>query len=158
MANTGISEVENNVRDSLEGMISRGRSVSTYLNRVIFRKFQKEQNERWQTQNASQGESWNSLNPVYERYKKKKFASYEGGGSKMMIATGKLSQGARAVDPSYFYKLISDTQFIIGINTGTVAYAGYAGDARPFMSFSDDTLIEWKSGIRDYITKNQGGL
>ena len=158
MATGGISTIENGVKQNLEGMVQRGKSVSAYLSRVVWPKYQKAQNERWQTENSSQGDHWVPLNVQYARYKKKKFASYEGGGNKMMIATGKLSKGARGVDAGYFYKIISDSSFVIGMNLSSVPYAGYAGDARPYMEFSDDTLSDWKAGIRDYICKKQGAL
>jgi hypothetical protein len=73
-----------------------------------------------------------------------------------MIATGALAQGAEGRNSSYFYKVIDDRSFVIGINLGSLPYAKYPGRDRPFMAFADQTLKEWHKGIRDYICKGRG--
>lgn len=158
MDGASISEVESGVQDNLRAMISRGKSVSSYLNRVLVQKYQKAQDARWETEGASEGETWMPLDPAYAKYKRKKFASYQGAGGAMMIATGRLSSGARLKDASYGYKIVTDDSFTVGINLGALPYAKYPGVMRPYMEFSDATLADWKLGIRDYICKNKGGL
>lgn len=155
MAGASISQVESGVTKSLEEMIQRGKSVSAYLNRVLLRKFQKAQIERWKTENQSEKEKWQPLTPAYKTYKLKKFASYPGGGRSLMIATGRLASGAQARDAAYFYKIVSDSQFVIGINTSALPYSVYPGEMRPYMEFSDETLQDWKAGIRSYICKGE---
>jgi len=158
MASGGIAEIEMGVSKKLEDMVSRGRSVSAYLNRVLVKKFTKAQMNRWETEGSSEGMGWHPLTPAYAAWKKRKFADAPGNGTKLMIASGKLSSGAQLRDASYFTKLVTDSEFVISMNLGAIPYAGYAGDDRPYMEFSDETLSEWKRGIRDYICKNQGAL
>lgn len=151
---TGIKQVENGITKALDAMISRTKTVSSYLNRNLFRQYQKAQIERWQTEGASQGQSWQPLLPSYQKYKRKKFAAYPGGGNTLMVATGRLSSGAMGRDSAYFYKLVTDEKFEIGINISALPYAPYPGVMRPYMKFTEDTLDEWRKGIMDYVARN----
>lgn len=156
MVSASFQSVEDGITRSLQAMVERGRSVSAYLNRAVFREFQEAQIQRFETQGSSEGMAWPALNEKYAKWKRKKYASYPGGGNVMMIRTGTLASGAEGRDSGYFYKAVDDTSITIGINVSALPYAKYAGNARPFMSFSDQTLIEWHQGIRDYITKGVG--
>jgi hypothetical protein len=153
-----LSIAEDKITQSLNEMVSRGRSVSSYLNRVLVKKFQQHQLDRWASEGASEGEQWESINREYAKRKIKKFAGFPGGGTRMMVATGHLSSGAQMKDNAYFFKIVTDTSFQVNINTSALAYAPFAALARPYMEFSDDTISDWKKGIRDYICKNGGGL
>jgi len=150
---TGLTQTKAGIEQRLKDMISRGRSVSAYLNRNLLQQFKDAQNERWQTENSSQGDQWEALDPLYARQKKKRFASFPGSGNVMMVATGRLSQGAMGENSEYYYKVVTDRSFIFGINLGSLPYAKYPGMKRPFMSFSQDTVTEWKEGIKAYIVR-----
>lgn len=149
----GIVAVNVSVQNSLQGMILRGRSPSSYFNRVLLQEFKDAQNARFQTENASQGSKWAPLNPQYKKYKEKKYAEFPGSGRALMVRTGALSKGALAMDSSYYYKAITDRSFVIGINKGEVPYATYAGVARPYMAFSKETITEWRTNLVKYIGK-----
>lgn len=151
----GLEQVKSGVEDRLKGMITRGKSVSAYMNRVLLKEYKDAQNERWQTQGASQEKQWAPLSPLYVRQKKKRFASFPGGGNKMMVATSRLSAGALGLDSQYYYKIVTDNSFIFGINLGALPYAKYPGVRRPFMSFSDNTLKKWMDGIANYVGKGK---
>lgn len=150
-----ITALEDGIKKSLDGMISRGKSTSSYLNRNLLQQFKDAQNQRFQTLNSSQGSTWAPTTQKYSNYKRKKFASYPGAGNALMVATGRLAAGAMGQDASNYYKTVTDRSFTFGINLGTLPYAKYPGVRRPFMSFSDDTLVDWYTGIQQYITKGK---
>lgn len=156
MASASFETTKNGVQMGLEGIIRRGKSVSAYLNRVLFPLYQQAQINRWQSQNSSQTGQWAELKPSYVKIKAKKFASYPGAGQAIMVATGKLAAGAQARDTALYYKLITDQSFTISVNRGAIPYAQYPGVMRPYMSFNEDTILTWKAGIRDYICKGKG--
>lgn len=151
---TGIKKTDDGVSKYLNGLIDRSKTLSSYLNRNLFRQYQKAQLLRFQTEGASENLAWAPLQQAYQQYKRKKFASSPGGGNATMIATGRLMQGATGQDSNYFYKLVTDEKFEIGMNTSALPYSPYPGVMRPYMRFSEDTLTQWRQGIRDYITKN----
>lgn len=152
----GFYQTESGIEQRLKGMLDRSNSISSYLNRNLFRQYQKAQIDRWKTENASEGDTWEPIDPTYAKYKRKKFASYPGGGNVTMVATGKLASAAQAENPAYYYKIVTNSKFVIGINTGALPYAQYPGEHRPYMSFSDDHIADMRKGISDYISKNGG--
>lgn len=155
MPTANLRQVQNGIERRLKDMVNRTHSVSSYLNRTLFRKYQEAQVERWKTENSSQGSQWPSLSPEYLK-RKRKIAlkeGYRGGGNAMMVLTGKLYSGAAAIDDSYYNKVVTNTKFVIALNTGSIPYAGYAGNRRPYMKFSPAAIREWKKGIRDFITR-----
>jgi len=155
MASGGLSELQDGIGQRLAGLVSRGRSASAYFNRTLLQEFKDKQNERWQTENASQTGKWAPLSPLYARQKKKRFAGFPGGGNALMVATGRLAQGAQGINSGYYYKTVTDRSFIFGVNLGALPYAKYPGVRRPFMSFSEDTISAWRRGVGDYIMKGQ---
>ncbi len=134
-------------------MIKRGKNVSAYLNRQLFTQFKLAQQERFQTQNASQQGSWRPLDPLYLRRRRKKWPA---SGNAILVRTQRMALGAQALDSSYYYKTVSDDRFILGINLSALPYAKYPGRSRPFMSFTEETLTKWHRGISNYIFKGVG--
>lgn len=149
-----IVKTSSGIEDNLNGMLTRSKAMSSYLNRVLFRKYQKAQLERWQTEGASEDLQWQPLNKDYERWKKKKFAAYPGSGNAMMIATDRLRSGATGEDSAYYYKMVTDDKFVVGINLGALPYAPYPGVLRSYMKFKEETLDGWRRGLSAYIQKN----
>lgn len=154
----GITSAENGIQRSLDAMINRANTVSSYLNNNFFKKFQKAQIERWKSENQSQGSTWKPVDPGYAKIKRKKWAAYPGGGTVLMIAKGNLADAAQGRNSANYYKVVTNTSFTFGINLANLPYAKYPGVLRPFMQFSDDTINEWQKNIRDFITRNAGGL
>lgn len=148
----GLS-VQDKITQDLKAMVSRANAVSSFLNRNIFQMYQKAQIERFQTENASETGQWQSLNSKYLKRKKKKYASFPGGGNAVMIATGKLKDAATG--RANFTKLVTNTSFTISIDLGSIPYAVYPGKMRPYMEFSDATENSWSQAITDFITKNK---
>lgn len=141
------------IEGSLNKMLTRANTVSSYLDRVIFPKFQKAQLERFKSENASQGDTWAPLNPEYAKRKRKKYAAYPGAGSAILIATGRLMKAATGQEG--YNKIVTNQGITIGVDLGAVPYAGYVGSARPFMKFSDATIADWKAGIVAYVGKGK---
>lgn len=108
---------------------------------------------RWQSENQSEGAQWAPLSLPYAKLKKKKYASYKGGGNVPMVATGRLVDAATLADSTTSYKLVSQTGIRIGINDSALPYAKYVGEKRPFMSFSAATLSDMRAGLKAYIAK-----
>lgn len=151
----GITLVKAGIQDELMAIVSRGRSISTFLDRVIWPKYQQAQIERWQSENSTQGATWKALEPNYAKRKLTKFAAYPGSGNAMMVATSRLSQGAQGRDGAYFGRLVEETGLTVAINTSELPYAAYAGKVRPFMAFSHEQVGEWTAAVAQYIMKGK---
>jgi hypothetical protein len=149
------SKVEGSIASKLNGMISRSKMAQGYLNRVVYKQYQAAQNQRWMTENASEAGAWERLSFAYAKRKLKKFASYDGSGSKMEIATGRLQKGVVGdTDPSEHRKIVTDTSIIISTS---VPYAVYQDQGTPFMpkrtlsEFSVGTMGPIYAGLSQYI-------
>lgn len=151
MSIASFQKTKDGVQRNLQAMVQRGKSVSSFLQRVIFPFYQQAQINRWQSEGSSEGLAWEPLNPVYAKRKAKIFAAYPGAGRALMVATGKLAKGVQAQDSSLYYKLISDESMTISVNLGAIPYAPYPGVMRPYMTFSDDTTQSWKDMITKYL-------
>jgi hypothetical protein len=141
LSTDGISKV-------LSGMISRAGLVRGWLNRVGYPMIIEAQRMRWASENATEGASWKPLNPKYERYKAKKWASAPGGGRKMMIASGRLVDSVTGDDRKDHYKLVEEKRLSVGT---TVPYAKYADEARNFTDLSDTTTQDLSDRLGEYI-------
>lgn len=156
MANVSFLRKQNDVTDRLNAMVTRARDVRSYLNTTVVRQYQTAQLNRWQTENASESDTWDSLNDRYAKWKAKKFASYPGGGKVMLVREGKLVSAATLRDGgASSYKIVTQTGIRIGINDGNLPYAKWVAGKRPFMSFGDATLSEMRAGLRAFIGKGQ---
>lgn len=153
--NANFTQVENRIAESLDAMVSRGRSVASYLNRVLYEKYKKAQIRRWETRNSSEGGTWKALTKPYAERKKKMFAAYPGAGNRLMVATGRLAAAATGEDTGGIYKIVTNSGIEIGINLSSLPYAKYPGALRPFMEFADETVDKWKRGIRAYIARGK---
>lgn len=171
------SLAQNGIATKLDDIVGRAKSVEGYLNRVLFRQYQKAQIERFRTENQSEGNRWQPLSPEYKKRKRiiygggPKFQwvggpkpwtpagawpSYPGGGNVMMVATNKLMEGAIGRDSRAFTKVVRATGMSISINLGYVPYAAEAAAVRPVMEFSQDTLKKWHAGLLNFIMKGEG--
>lgn len=102
---TGIKQVGSGL-DRLKAMLERGQDMSAGFAR-IYPMYQRLQVERFQTENASEGDKWKDLDPEYARYKTRRYGggprrksrtrdagqwkSYPGNGTKMLIGTSMLA-------------------------------------------------------------------
>lgn len=123
-------------------MVSRGKSPKVFLATTAFKMYLNAQRKRWQTENLSEGNKWpsyeqtfkdNKSAEAYRKMKLRKFASFPGGGKKMMIATGTLlmsvlgqGKGSR--------KIVTDRSLIVGTS---IEYAKWVNINRPIFEFKD---------------------
>ena len=145
-----LKVVENGVSLKIGSMIDRGQAMRSFLNRNIYRIYQNAQRERWETINNSQGREWKPLNEVYAQRKKRLFASYEGGGSKMLIATGRLFKSV--VGPGKGQrKIVTNKSLYIATS---VPYAGFVDDVRTFTTWGAPFRQKVKKAVSDFIFYN----
>jgi hypothetical protein len=150
MATASLTKTKDGISLSIKAIATRGKAISSYLNRYAYPKYQQAQIVRWQTENASEGDTWASLTPAYLKQKKKKFAAYPGAGNATMVATGRLAAAAQGRGPGSL-KLVTNEGMTVGVDLGALPYAQYPGVMRPFMEFSDQTISNITDGIAQYI-------
>ena len=146
-----LIKVLSGIEDQMKKMLDRSNRMQAYLDRIVYRQYQNAQRERWITENASEGTPWAALNKRYKEYKKKAFASYPGGGSKMLIATGELFKSVIGPGGSH-RKTATDKQLAI---YWTTPYAVAVGDIRPFNVFSQKTMNGIYSGLAKFIIEGE---
>lgn len=159
MADDKLLEIlEDGVGKYLDALISRTGSKRTFIQRVIYPMYQDAQQQRWKSENRTEGTAWADINSEYKFNKPRLFASYPGAGRLMMVATGKLFYSVRGPGRGFIADSsegISNHRKVIGdgymeIYT-TLPYAADAGSKRPFMTFSQDTIQEWVEKFRDWL-------
>lgn len=148
---TGISVTKDGIKQALNKMLKRSNQLAAYMQRVILPQYYRAQEQRWITENTSEGAAWHPILPSYAAWKRRKYASAPGSGQKLMVATSRLSFAATGRSPSDGYKLITDTAFVVGINDEAIPYAKHVAKERPIMEFSDATINKWKNQIYGYV-------
>jgi len=154
MASVEITKVKDGITLSIDAMITRGKSVSSFLNRATYPVYQQLQIQRWETENASENESWNPVKPDYATIKRKRYAGFPGGGQKLMVATSKLAFAAQGLAGAL--KIVTESSMTVGIDQGFIPYAKYPGADRPYMSFSDDSISKMTDPLVQYIMNGTG--
>lgn len=148
MNETAIQMKIDKINSRLDGIVSRGKSLRSYLNRVVYKQYQQAQIRRWNTENKSEGAQWKPLNSDYAAYKRKKYASYPYSGSRLLVATGTLLKSVVGLDPKYHRKIVTNTGITI---MTTLEYAPYVAKTRPFMKWSRQTKREIIDGMKRYL-------
>lgn len=157
-----VTTLQRGITKNLNGKVDRIKSVASYLNTVVVRQYVNAQVTRWKTQGSSEGYGWAPLDAAYAKRKKRIYAGYMGGGSQMMIATGKLF--TTVTTPSDdgaagFRKVVLPRGIIISVSaSGDNEYFKYADEARTFTSWGRKTMGEMRKGLREFIffARNQG--
>jgi len=147
-----MTSLSKKIEDRLNRLVENANLVDGYLERVVYRQYQKAQKDRWTTENTSAFSAprkWDALDPSYAAYKKRKFSDFIGHGEKMLIATGRLFQGV--IGPSEDHRsVIGDKK--IEIYT-SVPYASYVDEDRSFTKFSPSFYSDIFKGLNDYLMK-----
>jgi hypothetical protein len=149
---TGITMLTKGITEHLEQMVKNANLVPGYLNRVVYRKYQNAQRQRWASENADQdsaGGLWPRLSIPYAEYKMRTFYDYPGRGQKMMIRTKALFDSVVGPSPHHG-KVVTNRSIRI---ESTLWYAKYADEARTFSQFSPRFYRDIYAGLRDYLTK-----
>jgi len=171
---SGISTTRNGIAEFLDSMLSNAQNQKAAFAR-IYPLYQKLQAKRFQTENASEGEKWPSLNPVYAKYKRVRFGggarrdggswnSYPGTGSKMMIATSTLAGAVIGPGEHKFFgtdrhrAMFESDQMTIAVEESgqnqdgqAFTYPHIVAETRPFMSFSSESTNLMKRTLMKYI-------
>ena len=146
-----IKQVENTVTKRLDEIVSRSSGMQGYFMRNVYRQYQKAQQERWKSENKTEGNRWSPLEPTYKRRKLTRFKDYPGHGTKMLVATGKLFQSV--IGPGEFH-VVQATDSYLFVST-TLDYAKWVAEERPFMKFGQKTLGTIRRGISDFIVRGK---
>ena len=162
---TGITKTGGGLQ-RLVDMIARGKDKKAAFARV-YPMYQALQVQRFETENASEGDHWADYkSKKYEQYKLKKFKTYPGAGSKMLVATGMLagavigkSPGSPFTDGAAQHRaMFTSDQMIISVeesgenpNGHPFNYAHFVAVVRPFMSFSGESLQAMKDTVTKFV-------
>lgn len=159
---TGISKIKDDFSIQIDKMTSQAKSIPAAMAR-IYPMYQKFQTQRFMTENASQGRTWDALSPTYSERKRRQFAKYPGGGTKLLIATGTLAgavigPGAPFAGTDRHRFMTTSTGMTISVEqTGNNAdgkpfnYAGYVAEKRPFMEFNQASIEKMKKELMKFI-------
>lgn len=150
MASISYLKKQDGITQKLNSMCSRAKDVRAYLDTVVVQQYQKAQIKRWETENQSETGQWKELSSAYSQYKPRRFAKYPGAGKVLMIATGKLVDAA-TMRGSGYTKMVTNYGMTIAMDTGSIPYAKYVANLRPFMSFGDSTISQMRQGLTNYI-------
>lgn len=135
-----VRRIQDGVTQKLNAMISRQAKLDAWLNRVAFPLYKRAQKERYASENHGaqfDGNGWDPLNDAYAERKLRLYRSYDGGGRKMMIATGRMKSAVIGENTDYFRKLIERGSLRIYLIIGEeTRYFNYADDARTVSSWS----------------------
>lgn len=147
--------------------------------------YQQLQLERFQTENASEGDAWPALNDRYRLYKLRRYAggtrrasktrgagswqSWPGAGTKMMIGTGWLagavigpSQGNPFSGTDRHRAIFTDRRMEISVvQSGKNGegqefnYPQYAAETRPFMTFGQNSMDRMAHEVSRFIIEGR---
>jgi hypothetical protein len=145
-----LTTATDGISNKLKLMIDRGKSMQTFLNRNIYKMYQNAQRERWMSKNESEGSRWLKLDSRYAKYKREKYAAYEGAGTKILIATGALFHAA--IGPAQGQrKIVTNSKLYIST---AIPYAGYVNEARNFTKWGSKTMRDINKAIKDFVFFN----
>lgn len=142
-----LTVLSRGIENRLEKYLEREAALQSYLNKNVVEQYRNIQRRRWMTENASEGQVWDRLNPGYAAQKKRVYALYPGRGTKMMIRTGDLFESV--IGPGKGFRKIATPRSLV-IST-TNPYAADANAQRNFTSYSAKTRADLYRGISEFI-------
>ena len=146
-----LAITNDNILRSLTEMMDRTKLGAGYLNRVVYNQYKRRQRKRWMTENVSEQQpKWAALTPAYESYKKKKWASYPGAGSKTMIRTQRLFNAVTGDNDKSEHRkiIIGKTRIEIG---WTTPYAVFTEEMRPVNTWDPKQDKQMYDGFVKYL-------
>jgi hypothetical protein len=125
-------------------------ALQTIVYPFLFEGDQSVQARRWMSQGASEGYPWKPLNKSYAKYKLKRYASYPGGGSKLLVAKSRLlgANTGRPTQGGDINKLIQNGTLYVRV---AVPYAGYVNSDREIKRFSPETYRAVTDKVKQYM-------
>lgn len=149
---TLIEQTEAKALKNLRSIVKQGKNSRTFLQMKAYPIYIKAQMKRWMSENTSQGSQWKALDPRYAARKKKDWWGWEGNGTKMMIASGRLYKSVIGAGAGH-YKMITDKEMIVGTD---VEYAKYAGAIRPIVEFNKAFIAKLKADWIEFMLSGKG--
>lgn len=144
-----LKRINDGISKRLAGIETRGKKLQSFLNREVVEIYRNLQRRRWITENRSEGERWTELNPIYKKWKLVRFATYDGSGRKMLIATGRLYKSV--IGPGKgFRKVATPKKLVI---TTSVPYAKDVNDVRDFTEYSPKSWNTINKAISKFLFK-----
>lgn len=143
-----LKAIGDGISEQIKKYLDRARLIDGYINSQIYPTYKRRQNKRYQTENASEGTRWKPLNADYAKRKLTKFASYQGGGRKMMIATGRMKESV--IGPGADHRKIGPSKGRLEVYW-TTPYAVYTEDIRPVNVWDKRQDQEMYDGAVKYI-------
>jgi diphthamide synthase subunit DPH2 len=141
----------NEVTNRLMTKVGQFGNMAAVFNRVLYPMYQRAQIERWDTENASEGQKWKRLNPSYKKEKLRVFAAFPYAGRKMGVATGTLLPSVVGGGSSRFHRKMV-TKRSMKIYT-SVPYAAEFDKVRPFTTFGKKTQEKFRAAVKEFIEK-----
>lgn len=150
MSDSNIKTIKSDVTARLAALLKAAKNKDGFLKGYVYPEYQYVQKQRWMTENATSdvtGGQWDRLNPMYETYKRKKFASYPGSGSRMLIAQYRLLPSVTG-ESKDSRVLIQNGK--LGIFSA-LPYASFVNEKRPFDTFSESWKKKVSQAWAEYI-------
>lgn len=152
-----LVELNTQISKRLDEIVKRGRDPAAFMERVVYPLYIKGQMKRWMSEGASDGmgslERWAPLNAKYKASKLRRFASAPGGGTKMLIASGRLYQAATG--GSGIIKLVTGSSITIAVD---VPYAKYVNARRNFWKFSSEFEKDLHTRFDKFMFHGKAGV
>lgn len=169
-----IEVVKNDFESTMQKMMDRANGSGAFAR--IYPLYQKLQVKRLETEGASEGNRWEPLQAQYELYKKKRYGggpkrsggswrSWPGSGTKMLIGTSTLAGAIIGPGSPFVSEGIKQHRARFTKNSMEIAvsqsennaegrpfnYASSVDENRPFMEFSDASLVMMKEAFQKFI-------
>ena len=153
--NKGLIMVRNAVKKKLQDFeTGRFRGV---LNGPIYTAYKRAQDERFRTENSSEGSHWKQVKRdtrIRKIKDRQRDSSRWPGGDRILIHTGDLSRSVIGTRREHHRKVVTERAITIAT---TLAYAGFVAEKRPFMKFGSKTKGVFKSIIRRHVRDLMAG-
>lgn len=151
MSKSGFKRLVNEVFTRQEAMVQVQSASVTFFRRALYPLYRIKMEQRWISQNASEGQTWKS---VSEKWKEKKIAlrnkdaAKYPGGDKLMVFTSTLFKAVVGRDKTYHRLAITPKEMKVST---TLPYAPYVNDVRPFTGFGDVTNDEIRTKLSRFL-------
>lgn len=154
MAGFDTSALTKRLEEKLKNFKKVSGQTGGVLQRAVLPIYKNAQMKRWQTANTSEGVGgkWAPIkDKKYAKRKLVKYASYPGGGRKLMVATSELSAAAALSKFDHASVILSGSRLTITIK---LPYASFVNEVRDFTHFGPITTDKIKAEIKKYVVKN----
>lgn len=154
---SGFKMIRNDFEKRMNGMINSGGLFRGFLNSTIYSIYQKAQDERFRSENQSEGRKWKQVRRDYRIRKireKQRDPNRFPGGDRILIHTGELSRSVVGSDLKFHRKIVSERSITIAT---TLEYAGFVAETRPFMSFGRTTQKKFSDAVKRFVKNKIGG-